>query len=652
MAPVLLLPVTPQLRSKTSAETFWAAFRIRDVESPPPTGLPMRQPVICVRDCLPTPDWTGANPCGPPTAFAARHQSVLLRKVKCDGARPFVEDGVNTDEYFGSSSAGSFTAQIKAAIGIRLGQSKQTSSPRSNGSSLASAGAARRKSMPSLAHDVLPPTTGRPSDEHLLAVRRLLYPFLDRGKWEHSYTALFAGTPLDTDERTFVATLDIIFALATQLVESLSTEQRSEASHVFFRRAQDLVELQLWDPGSLELIQYLLLTSQYLQSTNHPHQTWMVVGSAVRIAQSLGLHLPETSAAQKVMGRRELMRRDRGSLLRMVSLTHGRPAMVSEQLALAVPLPSLVSSPGADGAMPPVEVSFFVKSVELYEITHKVILSLYSGLRNRSSGAAMQQDRQAVDLGVLMQLDGAMSRWEDSLPAHLMPGNHDTTSNKIFHRQALILRIRFLHARMFLLRPALARMCLPQGSPETCRSCDSLHNRVMQQCAHFCVETAQSIIGLILEHQPSSGTVGLLPAWWYRVYYIFSAATVLIAAKLRPDLFPCEDVLRAWNRAMDILQTLGQLAPSAKRCVVALQILSSKIIQNAPDAGTLTPCLGPAPSPSRHLTLDEPSLEGVQATAEEQELPPLPDLDLSDVIFDVDDFSWLDDMNAWGLVNE
>ena len=114
---------------------------------------------------------------------------------------------------------------------------------------------------------------------------------------------------MDTDERTFVATLDIIFALATQLVESLSTEQRSEASHVFFRRAQDLVELHLWDPGALELIQYLLLTSQYLQSTNHPHQTWMVVGSAVRIAQSLGLHLPETSAAQTAMGRRELMRR-------------------------------------------------------------------------------------------------------------------------------------------------------------------------------------------------------------------------------------------------------------------------------------------------------------------------------------------------------
>jgi len=227
-----------------------------------------------------------------------------------DSMTAVVEDGVNTDEYFGSSSVGSFTAQIKAAIGIRLGQSKQTSSPRSNGSSPASAGAARRKSMPSLAHDVLPP---RRQADHLMSIYwqyvDSLYPFLDRSKWEHSYTALFAGTPLDTDERTFVATLDIIFALATQLVESLSTEQRSEASHVFFRRAQDLVELHLWDPGSLELIQYLLLTSQYLQSTNHPHQTWMVVGSAVRIAQSLGLHLPETSAAQTAMGRRELMRR-------------------------------------------------------------------------------------------------------------------------------------------------------------------------------------------------------------------------------------------------------------------------------------------------------------------------------------------------------
>ena len=43
--------------------------------------------------------------------------------------------------------------------------------------------------------------------------------------------------------------------------------------------------------GSIDLVQCLLLMSQYLQCTNQPHQTWVTVGSAVRIAQSLSLHL-------------------------------------------------------------------------------------------------------------------------------------------------------------------------------------------------------------------------------------------------------------------------------------------------------------------------------------------------------------------------
>ncbi|KAI1045989.1 hypothetical protein LB505_013872 [Fusarium chuoi] len=64
-----------------------------------------------------------------------------------------------------------------------------------------------------------------------------------------------------------------------------------------------------WEPGSLELVQCLLVTSQYLQSTYNPHQTWMVIGSAIRMAQGLGLHLPETSANRPDPGERELLRR-------------------------------------------------------------------------------------------------------------------------------------------------------------------------------------------------------------------------------------------------------------------------------------------------------------------------------------------------------
>jgi len=44
------------------------------------------------------------------------------------------------------------------------------------------------------------------------------------------------------------------------------------------------------------LVQYLLLTSQYLQGTNKSVQTWTMHGLAVKAAFSIGLHSTEATA--------------------------------------------------------------------------------------------------------------------------------------------------------------------------------------------------------------------------------------------------------------------------------------------------------------------------------------------------------------------
>jgi hypothetical protein len=226
-----------------------------------------------------------------------------------------VEEGTSTAQYFGSSSAGSFTKQIKAALDARLAKSP-AAPPTHNTAAFAGASSSGFKDANggySIADDpnyVLP---GRRQADHLMDLYwhyvDTLYPFLDRVKWGRYYSNMFAGTPLGTDERVFVSTLNIIFALSTQLIESLQPEQRDGASRVYFHRAQALLRLGLWEPGSLELVQCLLLMSQYLQTTSNAHQMWMVVGSAVRTAQSLGLHLPETSAGIVDPVERELVRR-------------------------------------------------------------------------------------------------------------------------------------------------------------------------------------------------------------------------------------------------------------------------------------------------------------------------------------------------------
>lgn len=231
-----------------------------------------------------------------------------------DSMTTVVDEGTHTHEFFGSSSTGSFTAQIKKAIDIRLGIAPYCASE--GGKTIASKDAgglmafSSTMGTPNVVSYVLPP---RRQADHLIELYWFyvdpLYPFLDKEQWHHYYNAIFAGTVMDTDEQLFVSTLYILLAISTQLLESLTANQRDESSTNYMKMAQEIMPLNLWSTGSLELVQYLLLTSQYLQSTNQPNQTWITVGSAVRIAQGLGLHLPETSASRSDVAERELMRR-------------------------------------------------------------------------------------------------------------------------------------------------------------------------------------------------------------------------------------------------------------------------------------------------------------------------------------------------------
>ncbi|KAK7420350.1 hypothetical protein QQX98_002773 [Neonectria punicea] len=597
-----------------------------------------------------------------------------------DSMTAVVDEEASTREFFGISSAGSFTAQIKKAIDVRLGKPGNGPSRPATASSRSFMGAVRTGDMgaPDVSY-VLPP---RRQADHLMDLYWFyvdpLYPFLDRQRWTCAYNAIFAGTAIDFDERTFVATLNIVLALSTQLHESQTLEQREQSSNAYFRRAQDLLPMSPWDSGSLELVQCLLVTSQYLQSTHHPHQTWMLVGSAIRTAQSLGLHLPETSADRPDVGERELLRRIwYGCVLmdRMVSVTHGRPAMISGCLATAVPLP-LSSSTVGDAAGETTGqnmgyISFFVQSVRLYEIIHQTMIAFYGGSGSRPKTKDLHlhdtdhADGEDEDLDKVVRLDRSLSRWENSLPTHLRWNALDTTADEISRRQTVILRMRFLHARILLLRPLLSRFCLAQSPTDNTRVDDTLQARFVEQGALFCVSTAQSIITTLLTHQTLDSTVGLLPAWWYRVYYVYSAATVLIAATLRPEVFLAADIGRSWGQAISVLKAHEKFGQSARRCVAALHILSSKILQAVPNGaiasgmGRRKAQIGLSEQVQQDAIYDattDPELPDLLQRLADEFAPPIADLnqhDLAEFTFDVNDLSWLTDMQvAWELLNE
>lgn len=58
----------------------------------------------------------------------------------------------------------------------------------------------------------------------------------------------------------------------------------------FFNRAKTLVFSGLFQAGSIELVQALLLMGQYLHGSLKLNNCWTVIGLAIRMAQGLGLH--------------------------------------------------------------------------------------------------------------------------------------------------------------------------------------------------------------------------------------------------------------------------------------------------------------------------------------------------------------------------
>ena len=117
--------------------------------------------------------------------------------------------------------------------------------------------------------------------------------------------------------------------------------QMADLDGHFYRKAVAICQGQVMlESGSLALVQSLLLLSNYTQKRNLPNTGWNLLGLAVRMAISLGLHreLPnwKISLLQREMRRRVwwgLFIFDSGA-----SLTFGRPGLLLDAELMDVKL--------------------------------------------------------------------------------------------------------------------------------------------------------------------------------------------------------------------------------------------------------------------------------------------------------------------------
>ena len=374
-------------------------------------------------------------------------------------------DGVRGRESCDSSSAGSFIQYVRKAV-------EQKFSPPSN--PLSRANPHNLDSLPPMvpheylspdhAEDVLP---SRRSADSLMALYwqyiHSLYPFVGKTLTEADYASLWRGDGPVGHERSFLCLLDVMFALASQFSLSMPSQHRQASAAVFFARAKRLLDLEI--AASVRQVQILLLFGLYLQSTNEPHQCWIYVGLAIRIAQNLELYRPETSARIPDPHYRNIVQKVwHGCVLmdRVLAMTYGRPCMISRAVAESVPRPVPVeaeyilletSIPQAQiHGNAPTRIDFFNQSLGLYDLVFDILTNFYlPGSQHDESFEDVYQHYFGRDSSrsfrtTILDVDHKLVTWNQKLPLHLQisSGEGDCYTNSMLRRQAVVLHQRYV----------------------------------------------------------------------------------------------------------------------------------------------------------------------------------------------------------------
>jgi len=549
-----------------------------------------------------------------------------LSPVDAMGANAPVGESPHTDDkFFGSSSALSFMRQVDNAIPHDV--EKHASAAAKSASTTSNEWHLFGANAHSIAAENFSLFPRRFSD-YLISVYwqkvHHLYPFLHKPTFMRAYDGLWASTSSeDVPQRpglglggsktsgpaslVFHCALNTMLALGIQF-SSLPVAERDKLSSLCLEKATNLLHLNLFDDGSISVVQTLLLLTLYLQSTTFPNKCWAAIGSACRLAQGLGLHIDD-NRSQNCFEHLELEIRKRlwhGCVMldMVVSMTLGRPAMLYQDTRIALPAAmededELQIESSVSNQIP--AVVFFVEAIKLYKILGRILLHVYN--RNEQYNEKPEPRDGFADFDSLIELDSELVQFADQLPEGLRwprpTVEFNLARNAVLSQQSHVLHVRYLHLRILLYRPTFAEFCRLDGLNPGRRSSSPDHaaTRPLAICWSFarcasliCVQTAIDLIEVTNEYAGSEAT----GAWWYNMFYTRTAAMVVLLAsvcahvrdsigsgKLEAARYKCRDTLlnklpqtlavKSCLETLDALhrRALGFCAPNPETSLVA-----------------------------------------------------------------------------------
>ncbi|KAL4953558.1 fungal-specific transcription factor domain-containing protein [Aspergillus filifer] len=418
----------------------------------------------------------------------------------------------------------------------------------------------------------------------------MLCPYLHEETFRETYAQLKHNST--ATRRTWLGLLNIVLALATHAAGQGSGQigQRRSAEE-FYQRANKLCGECVMKGASLEIVQYLLLASQYMQVTQSSMQAWSTHGLAVKAALQLGLHSSEAAKRYSPVERELRKRTWFGCIVldRTLSMTLGRPSTIPEHYCR-------LELPGYFDLVEPRErqieakrrcrysTDFFSATIRLYCITGRVLDQLYD------NNLGIEEKLMQYELVTrVFRMRHLLEEWVPSVPAHMsLIKSSDCTTHlgrdRGVDRFRLMLTLRYHNLRLLINRTVLVRLCEAMDDHAVqSHDCLALQD-IAKSTVQICLESALEIID-ILRIVVESGwhQQGLLGFWWFTLYYTFDAALIVFTIFLLEKHSTCvtisplhsKDSLR--HTFLSCIRSLRQLDEGNRtidRCCRCLEALA------------------------------------------------------------------------------
>ncbi|KAJ5138998.1 uncharacterized protein N7515_003846 [Penicillium bovifimosum] len=435
------------------------------------------------------------------------------------------------------------------------------------------------------------------------------FPIIGKAIFLNQYRSFYANPNVRPGKR-WIAVLNLVFAIATRHSLLIDQPQPDCDDHrTYFARACKLsVETSLLGQPDLQQAQVEGLAGFYLLSVGQVNKSWRIVGTAIRSAVTMGLHIRSESDSITHLAK-ELRYRIWWALFMLdivLCEMTGRPPstedifcttplpvpfpeedfwdervvqLISDQetrsalftsLLFDIPAspkenPTLKSSardePGKGKeedtrnqtrtAIPTPNTSlYFLYVLDLACLLREAINIIYAPGSTRQSWHEVE--------AAISTLNNHADNWLSRLP----PSFHFTTlgTTQPFLQQRANLAFRFYSTKLIILQPCVRRLFqLRQevSSPGT----------VCDQMAAICVHVAGQMLNLLPGETDFTWLYGVAP-WWCIVHNIMQSITILLtelSTRAHPSTTPVADITYQISKGIRWLKDISSKDPCSQR---------------------------------------------------------------------------------------